>query len=160
MAFKMKRGAAPKFKELGSSPAKVEKPRKESMNPIGPRDKEGYFETKGDYYKPDVKTKPKTRKTSTGKTMPTGDTEVVQVKSNRYTDQETGKTYSKVRGLSAERETETSVVGPKGNQKGKTKVVKDNPVSGSDFMAGKSERDDSNPFTGNRKYNPKTRSFR
>ena len=159
MGYNMKRGAAPKFKELGSSPSKYEKPRKESMNPTGPRDKEGYFETKGDYYSSDVKTKPKTRKTSTGKTMPTGDTEVVQTRSNRYT--EDGKTYSKVRGPSAERETETSIVGPKGTQKGKTKVVKDNPVSGSDFMASTEERDDSMPFSGkNRKYNPKTRSFR
>jgi hypothetical protein len=155
----MKRGASPEFKELGSSPAKLFKPRKKSMNPTGPRDKEGYFETKGDNYSPDVKTKPKTIKTSTGKTMPTGDTEVKTITSNRYTKD--GKTYSKVRGPSAERVTETSIVGPKGTQKGKTKVVKDNPISGSDFMASTEERDDSMPFSGkNRKYNPKTRSFR
>tara|TARA_R110000824_G_scaffold184869_3_gene365810 strand:+ start:192 stop:653 length:462 start_codon:yes stop_codon:yes gene_type:complete len=133
------------------------KPRDESMEPTGPRDEEGYFTTKGDSYSPDVSTRPTTDRS---KGVTTGDTEVIETFSNRYTDPETGKVYSKVRGPSAERETSTSIVGPKGTQKGKTKVVKDNPVSGSDFMASTEEKDYSNPFSGDRKYNPKTRSFR
>tara|TARA_R110001592_G_scaffold359451_2_gene666102 strand:+ start:132 stop:512 length:381 start_codon:yes stop_codon:yes gene_type:complete len=126
------------------------------MEPTGPRDEEGYFTTKGDYYSPDVSTRPTTDKS---KGVTTGDTEVKETRSNRYTKD--GKTYSKIRGLSAERETSTSVVGPDGTQKGTTKVVKDNPVSGDDFMASTEEKDHSMPFSGkNRKYNPKTRSFR
>ena len=135
------------------------KPRDESMEPTGPRDEEGYFTTKGDSYSPDVSTRPHIGDAPKEPVI-TGDTEVVQTRSNRYTDPETGKVYSTVRWPSAERETETSIVGPKGTQKGKTKVVKDNPVSGSDFMASTEEKDYSNPFSGNRKYNPKTRSFR
>jgi len=141
------------------TPTKQLKPRDRSMEPTGPRDEEGYFTTKGDYYSSDVSTRPRMGDASEEPVI-TGDTEVVQTRSNRYTDPETGKTYSKVRGPSAERETETSIVGPEGTQKGKTKVVKDNPVSGDDFMASTEEKDYSNPFMGNRKYKPETRSFR
>ena len=156
MAFKQ-RSSGP-FKMMGSSPAKQEAPRDKSMEPTGPRDKSGGFETKGDYYSSDVKTKPKTRKTSTGKDMPTGETEVKETYSNRY--KKDGKTYSKVRGPSAEKEEETRVVDQKGTQKGKTRVVHSNPETGSDFLTKDVERDDSNPFSGDPKYNPKTRSIR
>tara|TARA_R110000765_G_scaffold288238_2_gene384556 strand:+ start:1629 stop:2090 length:462 start_codon:yes stop_codon:yes gene_type:complete len=153
MAFKMK--GSPMQRNFGT-PAKQLKPRDESMEPTGPRDEEGYFTTKGDYYSPDVSTRPTTDKS---KGVTTGETEVKETYSNRHTDPETGKVYSKVRGLSAERETSTSVVGPDGTQKGTTKVVKDNPVSGDDFMASTEERP-AKKYGRNRKYNPKTRSFR
>ena len=153
MAFKMKGSH-----HYGKNPLKQLQPRDESMEPTGPRDEEGWFETKGHEYSSDVKTRPTTDKS---KGVTTGDTEVVQTWSNRWTDPETGKVYSTIRGPSAERETETSIVGPKGKQKGKTKVVHDNPVSGDkDWMTKTEERDDSNMFSGNRKYDPKTRAFK
>tara|TARA_R100000742_G_C4253516_1_gene71604 strand:+ start:442 stop:948 length:507 start_codon:yes stop_codon:yes gene_type:complete len=156
-AFTLKSGNNPSFKNMGSTPVKYEAPRDESMEPTGPRDESGSFETKGGYYSPDVKTKPKTRKTSTGKDMPTGETEVKETVSNRY--KKDGKTYSTVRGPSAEKEEETSIVDQKGKQKGKTRVVHSNPETKSDFLAKDVERDDSNPFSGERTYDPKSRSM-
>jgi len=161
MAFKQKSSGS--FKMMGSSPAKQEAPRDKSMEPTGPRGKKGEFttgSTKGSFGV-EVTTKPKTRKTSTGKDMPTGETEVKETYSNRY--KKDGKTYSKVRGPSAEKEEETRVVDQKGTQKGKTRVVHSSPEAGdaNSYFDKDVERDDSNPFSGeNPKYNPKTRSIR
>mgnify|MGYP003125913729 FL=1 len=144
-AFGMKSPAKQK-----NSPLEIPvRPRKESLNPIGPYDKEGYFET----IKNDVSTKT---------SMPDlkGDTTVITTTSNRYTDPETGKVYSKVRGPSPEIVEEISVIGPEGEEKGKTKIVGSNPVSGDDFMAGTKYVDKSNPFSGPRKWDPETRSFK
>ena len=125
------------------------KPRKESLNPIGPYDEEGYFETiKGDV--------------STKTSMPgsEGGTIIKTRRSNRYTDPETGKVYSKVRGPSPEIEEEISVIGPEGEEQGKTMIVGSNPVSGDDFMTYTKYVDKSNPFSGPRKWDPETRSFK
>ena len=154
MAYKMK---GSKFYGKGnSSPAKQEAPRKESMNPIGPRSEKGGFttgSTKG--YDSEVTTTPKTRKTSTGKDMPTGETKVVTKWDNMRRDKDNKIVGSKIRGLVPETETETRTVDQKGTQKGKTKVEETGF-----FGKGKYERDDSNPFSGNAKYDPKTRSTR
>ena len=161
--FNLKSGNATPFKLMGASPAKANVARDASMNPTGPRGPKGGFatgSTKGSYGEK-VTTMPVTRKTSTGKDFPTGETKVEVKRSNRYTKD--GKTYSKVRGPSAEQEVETSTVGPKGKQKGKTKVVHSNPsgAESSFWNPTKSvERDDSNPFSGNREYNPKTRKIK
>jgi len=126
----------------------------------GTIDEEGYEVTEGDDYTPNVKTRAITRDRSEGPVI-TGDTEVIETVSNRYTDPKTGKVYSTIRGPSAERETETSIVGPKGKQKGKTKVVHDNPVSGEkNWMTKTGERDDSDWIGEPREYDPKTRSFK
>jgi len=126
----------------------------------GTIDEEGYEVTKPkNEYSPTVKTRAVTQDKSVGPVI-TGDTEVIEERSNRYTKD--GKTYSTVRGPSAERETETSIVGPGGKQKGTTKVVHDNPVSGeaNAYMAKSEERDDSNPFMGPREWDPKSRAFK
>ena len=154
MAFKQ-RSSGP-FKMMGSSPAKQEAPRKKSMNPIGPRSEKGGFttgSTKG--YDSEVTTTPKTRKTSTGEDMPTGETKVVTKKDNMRRDKDNKIVGSKIRGLVPETETETRTVDQKGTQKGKTKVKETGT-----FGKGKYERDDSNTFSGNAKYDPKTRSTR
>ena len=153
MAYKMKSSGLP-FKELGSSPAKQEAPRKESMNPTGPRNEKGGFKTgstKGSGT--EVTTTPKTRKTSTGKDMPTGKTKVVTKRDNMLRDKDNKVVGSKVRGLVPETETETRTVDQKGTQKGKTKVKETGHFGGGEY-----KRDDSNPFGGNAKYDPKTRS--
>jgi len=154
MAYKMK---GSKFYGKGnSSPAKQEAPRKESMNPIGPRSEKGGFttgSTKGS--STEVTTTPETRKTSTGKDMPTGKTKVVTKRDNMRRGKNNEIVGSKVRGLVPETETETRTVDQKGTQKGKTKVKETGHFGGGEY-----KRDDSNPFGGNAKYNPKTRSAR
>ena len=143
-------------KDKEKSPAKQEAPRKESMNPIGPRNEKGGFttgSTKG--RDAEVTTTPKTRKTSTGKDMPTGETKVVTKIDNMHRDKDNKVVGSKVRGLVAETRKETRTVDQKGTQKGKTKVKETGT-----FGKGKYKRDDSTSFSGNAKYNPKTRSAR
>jgi len=155
MAYKQKSSGLP-FKQMGSSPVRQEAPRKKSMNPTGPRNEKGGFttgSTKGSGT--EVTTTPKTRKTSTGKDMPTGKTKVVTKRDNMLRDKDNKVVGSKVRGLVAETRKETRTVDQKGTQKGKTKVKE----TGS-FGKGKYKRDDSNPFSGNAKYDPKTRSAR
>jgi hypothetical protein len=144
--------------EVNVTPAKQMLPVGQFEPIIGAVDEEGY-EITTSKHGPTVKTKPITQDKSVGPVI-TGDTEVIEEISNRYTKD--GKTYSTVRGPSAERETETSIVGPGGKQKGKTKVVHDNPVSGeaNAWMAKSEERDDSNPFSGAREWDPKSRAFK
>jgi len=153
MAYKQKSSGLP-FKQMGSSPVRQEAPRKKSMNPTGPRNEKGGFttgSTKG--YGTEVTTTPKTRKTSTGKDMPTGKTKVVTKRDNMLRDKDNKVVGSKVRGLVPETETETRTVDQKGTQKGKTKVKETGHFGGGEY-----KRDDSNPFGGNAKYDPKTRS--
>ena len=153
MAYKQKSSGLP-FKMMGSSPAKQEAPRKKSMNPTGPRNEKGGFttgSTKG--YGTEVTTTPKTRKTSTGKDMPTGKTKVVTKIDNMNRDKEGNVVSSKVRGLVAETRKKTITVDQEGTQKGKTKV-KETGV----FGKGKYKESGKNKFTGkNKKYDPKTR---
>ena len=157
MGYKMKG-----FSGFGNSPAKQEAPRDKSIEPIGPRGPKGYFKTvhPDDYgdktgaTPTTVETKPKTRKTSTGGTMPTGETEVRTTTHSTY--EKGGKKYSKVRGLVAEKRTETAVVGPKGKQKGKTKISE----TGGPWAKGQSESDPSYGGLMTPKYNPKTRTIR
>ena len=154
MAFNLKSGNASAFKMMGSSPAKQEAPRKESMNPIGPRNKKGGFttgSTKG--YDSEVTTTPETRKTSTGKDMPTGETKVVTKRDNMNRDKEGNVVSSKVRGLVAETRKKTITVDQEGTQKGKTKVKETGH-----FRKGKYKESSKSEFTGkNKKYDPKTR---
>ena len=160
--FTLKSGNSTPFKMMGSSPAKYEKPRKGSLNPIGPRGPEGSFKTvhpddygdKAGATPTTIETKPITRKTSTGGTMPTGETEVKTT--TRSTYKKGGETYSKVRGLVAEKRTETAVIGPKGKQKGKTKINE----TGGPWARGQSESDPSYGGLMTPKYNPKTRTIR
>ena len=155
--FKMRSGNKVSFKNMGSSsPAQYEASRKESMNPTGPRNEKGGFttgSTKGS--NTEVTTTPKTRKTSTGKDMPTGETKVVTKRDNMNRDKDGKVVSSKVRGLVAETRKETRTVDQKGAQKGKTKVKETGA-----FGKGEYKRDDSNPFSGNATYDPKTRSAR
>jgi len=157
MAFKLRSGNKVSFKNMGSSsPTRYEAPRKESMNPTGPRDEKGGFttgSTKGTGS--EVTTTPETRKTSTGKDMPTGETKVVTKRDNMRRGENNEIVGSKYRGLVPETETETRTVDQKGTQKGKTKVKETG-----DFGKGEYKRDDSNPFSGNATYDPKTRSAR
>ena len=162
--YKMKNSAlnmsaksgSPMQKNYGGSPVQYEASRKESMNPTGPRNEKGGFttgSTKGS--STEVTTTPKTRKTSTGKDMPTGETKVVTKRDNMNRDKDGNVVSSKVRGLVAETRKETRTVDQKGAQKGKTKVKETGA-----YGKGKYKRDDSNPFSGNATYDPKTRSAR
>tara|TARA_Y100000310_G_C20433395_1_gene692558 strand:+ start:193 stop:699 length:507 start_codon:yes stop_codon:yes gene_type:complete len=164
--FKLRSGnkSPLEFKQMGSSPAKQEAPRKKSMDPIGPRGPEGYFKTvhPDDYgdiagaTPATTETKPVTRVTSTGKIIPTGETEVVTTEHTKY--KKGGEPYSKIRGIAPDTTIETSIVGPKGKQRGKTKVSESEGAGGArDY-----EREDIlHPFGGGeRTYDPKTRTIR
>ena len=154
MAFKQPSSGLP-FKELGSTPTKQLKPRDESMEPIGPRGPKGYFKTiidDGTNTPATVETRPTTDKS---KGVTTGDTEVKTTQHSKYTDG--GKKASKIRGMAPDKTTSTTVVGPKGKQKGKTTVSEtEGGEKGARTYKVKGAGRYKDPKV---KYNPKKRSF-
>ena len=156
MAYNMKGSPMLRNFGIGASPAKQLKPRDKSMEPVGPRGEKGYFKTvepDGTNTPSTTETKPDTNKGGKKGPVITGDTKVKTTRHTKYTKD--GKKYSKIRGIAPDATIEKSTVGPKGKQKGKTKVDESEGAGG----ARKYKRDDSNPFTGNRTYDPKTREI-
>tara|TARA_R110002167_G_scaffold20876_2_gene76061 strand:- start:165 stop:632 length:468 start_codon:yes stop_codon:yes gene_type:complete len=145
------------FKLMGSSPAKQLKPRDKSMEPIGPRGPKGYFKTTiddGTNTPATVETKPIIGDKSKGPVI-TGDTEVKTTQHSKYTVG--GKKASKIRGMAPDKTTSTTVVGPKGKQKGKTTVSEsEGGEKGARTYKVKGAGRYEDPKV---KYNPKKRSF-